>query len=279
MNRFSKYLVLLLFAVASATGCGGGSSSSDEGENVARGDACSDIGLAKVANADECAAGANPTASPLVRLRIFSADGSEGLCTGAVVDESLILTAAHCFLDEVVAVEADTFAGSFSGVVFQSSPFFAVLPSPFFPDAELFSNDLAVVQVNGSINTAKARLLASRAPIVGERAIVAGFGEFTPGTTDGEIRAGNAIVQNVTEQHVFISYEGNQSHPCQGDSGGPIFVEVEGELAIAGVVSQSDPQVDPNTICRPGDITLYTNTQSAESQAFLSSVAPGVGSL
>ena len=94
------------------------------------------------------------------------------------------------------------------------------------------------------------------------------------GGGSGELNAGNALVANFTEAHIFITFEPGQSHPCFGDSGGPLLVSQSNRFAISGVVSQSDPQVSPANFCSEGDVTLYTNFQSGVSLGFLSISAP-----
>jgi S1-C subfamily serine protease len=43
----------------------------------------------------------------IVRLTLFLNDGREGVCTGVVIADKLILTAAHCTDENVVSINAD----------------------------------------------------------------------------------------------------------------------------------------------------------------------------
>ncbi|HQH28743.1 MAG TPA: trypsin-like serine protease [Oligoflexia bacterium] len=238
-------------------------------------DACSAIGL-KIANGTACTLGDTPAASPIVRLSIITAGGGLGTCTGTVIDSNIVLTAAHCFMDGFVGVQVDTFTGSF-GVN-------QVVVHPQFDasDYELggvLHNDAALVFTDQGMGVATAPLLYSRAPILGEEAIVAGFGETFPGSDTGQIYAGNAVVSGLTTQHVVIDYTREQSHPCAGDSGGPLLLNVGGAQTISGIVSQSDPSVEIDNICRPGDETLYTNVQDPAIFGFIQQYAPNASVL
>jgi secreted trypsin-like serine protease len=274
-------LVVALTFVVSA--CGGGSDdSSDSGDSGGSSggsfalNACDTIGLArdKVANGSTCSAGDNPLQSSMVRLRISSITGSEAICSGVVIDSFTVLTAAHCLARSPLSIAIDTTGGTIPAASFATADDFSIEPSPFFSDRNVFFNDIAVIFTDTALPVSSSPILLSRSPIIGEEAIIAGFGEFNPGALDGVIRAGNVSINNVTSNHIFVSFQNNEAHPCNGDSGSPIFIVVGGVPAIAGVVSQSDPQVDTSLICREGDVTLYTNAQSASSLNFLATFAP-----
>ncbi|MCB0358069.1 MAG: trypsin-like serine protease [Bdellovibrionales bacterium] len=263
--------ILIGFALA----CGGGSGSgSDETPTTlaATSNACNLVGL-KVANGQTCEPGEDPSASSLVKLEIFNTDGTAGLCTGTVIDSTTILTAAHCLFNPAF-ITIETFGGTFSAVSYSVQSGFGAEPSPFDPSVPLFFNDAALVFTDVPLPVRITPILFSRAPEVGEEVLIGGFGEVSPGGSSGAAVAGAATVTAVTPNHITISFSDGQAHPCQGDSGGPILFRVGNSLAVGGVVSQSDPSVDPGTVCRPGDITLYTNLQSAATAQFLAEGAP-----
>lgn len=270
------FLALTCLFVSACGGGGGDSSDGGGGSGDFSRNACDTIGLArdKVANGAVCSAGENPLQSSMVRLRIASISGSEALCSGVVVDPFTVLTAAHCLARSPLTINIDTTGGTFRASAVALASDFSVQPSPFFSDRDVFFNDIAIVFTEQALPVATSPILLSRAPIVGEEAVIAGFGEFNQGALDGVIRAGNVTVTNVTPNHIFISFQNDEAHPCSGDSGSPIFVFAGGVPAIAGIVSQSDPQVPSDLICRPGDITLYTNVQSNSSLNFLATFAP-----
>lgn len=275
-DRLARILFLLA-ALVLAAGCGSGSDDDDSSggnTNVTeefKQDACNQVGLAKIANGFACRLGEDPASSALVQLEIFEASGAVGTCTGLVVENRTVLTAAHCMQGVVAAIGINTFAGSYSATSI------AVHPGFQRRDGVLF-NDFALVFTGQNINTAKAALLLSRAPQVGEEVYMAGYGETSQGSGPVDVlHAGAAVVDRVSNEHVWVRFEGNQSHPCGGDSGGPLFVKLgDGNLAVAGLVSQSDPSVPVETICKPGDYTIYGNVQAQSVLDFLGANAPNI---
>jgi hypothetical protein len=254
---------------------GGGGSSSEDSEQPFTENACSAVGL-KIANGQACSLSDNPAASSLVRLTILDAFGGTGICTGVAISETAILTAGHCFMDGFVAIQADTFTGSFGVSNVIVHPGFSAVA---YEQGGVLVNDAALVFTDQAMGVAPSPLLSSRAPIVGEEAVIAGFGQTSPDSGTGQIFAGNAWVSSVTAQHVVIEYRDDQSHPCRGDSGGPLFVNVGGVQALTGVVSQSDPSVDPEVICTPGDITLYASVEDPSIHSFIVQYVPNVSSV
>jgi hypothetical protein len=135
-------------------------------------------------------------------------------------------------------------------------------------------NDVAIVRTGSAMSAPSTPILLKRDAQTGEQGIVAGYGRTSAGSSiPDDVYAGYAVVRSVTEKHIRIDFKSNESHPCQGDSGGALLLE-EGGLAIAGVVSQSDPSVPADTICEVGDKTLYTSMQNSAVSSFVLSVAP-----
>ena len=126
----------------------------------------------------------------------------------------------------------------------------------------VFFYDVAVIRTASNLPVPALPLLLSRAPVVDEEAVVAGYGQTeNGGSAVDDVVAGRAVIRIVTDNHVRIDFRGGESHPCRGDSGGALFVEQDGGLAIVGVVSQSDPSVSSDQVCEKGDKTLYTSIQ------------------
>lgn len=252
--------------------CGGDDDSSSSSEASA----CSAIGFsksAKVANGEVCSVDSADDTSSVVRVRVFEAGGSESVCTGTVISSTAVLTAAHCFLSSAVGASVVITVNGQQAEIPASR--IALHPGFSVSGAGIFFNDAAVIRTSTALAAPTSPILLSRAPRVGEEAIVAGYGQVGNGLPASEdINAGSAEVRDVTSNHVFINFTKDESHPCQGDSGGALFVRDGGELAIVGVVSQSDPSVPEEGICEVGDRTLYTNTQSSGVIDFILASAP-----
>lgn len=265
----NKLLLPVLISFSLLLGaCGGGSDS----DNSSSAEACDAIGL-KIANGDTCSFDdENPTSSAIVRLRITTLSGETGICTGTAITPFKVLTAAHCFLEQPFAIEVDSVFRTVAATTYANHPAFSFQTRD--NGAIVFFNDVAIVTVPTPLLAATLPILISRNPIVGEEAVIAGFGLTEPGSSVGDLNAGTAEVSDFSANHVFLTFTGNQSHPCQGDSGGPMLLRHLGTLTIAGVVSQSDPSVDLSRSCKSGDVTLYANTQEAGILNFINQQAP-----
>lgn len=228
----------------------------------------------KIANGEECRVGS--ANSPLVRL-LISGLGGEGICTGTVIDNNIILTAAHCLEGVILNITVETTSGNKAVQNYVVPQTYRDEPSG---NSSVAFDDVALVITSEAIGIQPMPLLITRSPSIGTSGFIGGYGENAPGSLDATPRAGRAVVTRVTTDHVDVRFEGNQAHPCRGDSGGPLVVaEGEAPLAIVGVVSQSDPSVPENRICRPGDVTLYANLRAPSVLAFLGRFAPNAGAL
>ena len=249
------------------------SDSSDSGGSG--GSACSSIGYsktAKIVNGDQCPISDSNDTSSVVKLEILSGGVSSGVCTGTAISSTAVLTAAHCFLGGSRSVDVVTTSGGSQQRIRSRSV--SIHPGFTTQGGTLFVNDVAVVRTSRNLGVPITPLLLQRDTQPGEEAVVAGYGQTSAGSSlPDDVYAGYATVRTVTDDHVRIDFKANESHPCRGDSGGALLVQ-DGGLAIAGVVSQSDPSVSGDTICEVGDITLYTNIQKASVSSFVLSVAP-----
>jgi secreted trypsin-like serine protease len=136
-------------------------------------------------------------------------------------------------------------------------------------------NDIAIVKTSRALSAPVTPILLSRSPGESEEAVVAGYGQVeNDGASQANVNAGRAVVEDVSDNHIFIDYTRSEAHPCKGDSGGALLVSHGQGVAVVGVVSQSDPSVDIEDICEVGDRTLYTNVQDPSVTAFLRANLP-----
>lgn len=249
-------LSILFFAA-----CGGDSDSEQEPPPFTL-DACLMIGE-KVFGGTECF----PGTSPVVRVELVNSDTSTSLCSGTVIGQHAVLTAAHCFLSDVVTARV------FAGGQYASVASYVIHPQLMIgenvPAAVYY--DVAVLFTAEELTTRTYPLLFSRSALVGEEALVAGYGKDENGQA-GFLKVGNTFIADVNEQYLVTEFLPKTTNPCEGDSGGPLLVVQDGTLAIAGIVSSGTPDKE----CLEGDITLFVNMSNPIVQEFLLAVVEDI---
>lgn len=270
-------LFLLTYLLIVALGCGG--SGSDTPSAVGTNNPCDTIG-GKILGGESCLPGSPTAGSPVVRLEIVDLLGQQGGCSGVVVSPTQILSAAHCFQNGVAGLQIFTVFGAHDPKQLVSHPGFRVEQA-----TAAYFNDIALIAVNDPLPVASFSLLTSRAVLVGEPAVVAGYGRSLSGGSltgeslsggslsggslsgdFGQLQAGEVVISSVTENHLATNYTGDSANPCLGDSGGPLLVYTPAGVALAGLVSTGRAD---HPDCGRGDTTLYTNLQSPAVKQFL----------
>lgn len=224
---------ILLSAVLFTTlGCGGGDSptvptSPAPIPAAAACDAVGSIGTAGSTIGILSGAVCTPR-GPVVKLNMRQEGFAAGSCSGTLISARAILTAAHCLDDDITEIRV--WPGE--GPEFLAESFVA---HPQFNKSTL-QFDVGVVLLGEDFPRAPAAILTSRPGLVGEAAIVAGFGRDENSDTTA-LRAGSTTISNVTATRLESIYAPPASSICSGDSGGPIFLSEGGTWVVAGVSS------------------------------------------
>ncbi len=278
-----KVLQLMLSSLMlclALTACGGGGSddSSSGGTN-----ACGQVGLGtRVINGQTCSGLAS---SSIVRVAAVLTDGTDTLpfpiCTGTMITLNDVLTATHCFINSELfgfpVIGYGILTGDAGSIRFFNATEVLAAPNFSVGNGRLF-NDAAVMQLSSSPGLPPLPLLLRRAAQVGEQAFVYGYGREAQGEpasleeiVDDSLTlvAGSMTIQNITNDHIFVGFDGAGTNVCNGDSGGPMILVVDSVPTIIGVVSQGSV---PG--CRPGDITTFTNMQNSQILSWLSDIVP-----
>ena len=190
--------VALLAGCLFFVSCGGGGSESSAS-------ACNSF---KVLNGQECAS----DSTPVVRL---TTNGIP-LCTGTIISNDEVLTAAHC----VLGVESWT-AEHDRGT--QSST--AAVINPFYSSSSAFSAfDTALIRfpnIATNFNVSPAHFSSSRRTAVGDVIKVVGYGDDgTPTLPNNNPRGVELLVELISGGFLQTSFNTNNAGACFGDSGG-----------------------------------------------------------
>lgn len=176
----------------------------------------------------------------------------QSICTGTLIAENIVLTAAHCVRAAKPGVEVTSF------IVFSKDlnqldesdlrEVVQVLPHPEFgqPRARRNSpaNDLALMKFQGvkPEGYGFATVLTDESVLTrGQIVTLAGFGQ-----NDGVTKQNDKLLRQVdVEVHQELNStemvldQSHQKGACQGDSGGPASVVIDGISYIWGVASRS----------------------------------------
>jgi len=192
-------------------------------------------------------------------------------CTGTLVSENVIITAAHC-LEDYRDIGYDQETGEFKEIrlkVTGGNVAFATNAKTGNPTKRSFTrfsihpqyqpkevgqgswNDIAILQFEGSLPDGyqPVPVLQDKAQLkTGLTVTFAGFGITSPLGNDakvddsGVLRKGDSVLSRA-------DFEGNELlfqlptsgvSTCQGDSGGPAFAKIAGQLTLVGVTSRGE---------------------------------------
>jgi hypothetical protein len=263
---------IVALVVCSAGGCRGSSSSSTPTTPTGpsaptvpvTGNACGAVvGLfaapQTIINGTECAA--QSASSSVVWLQLFNAAGLKGYCSGTIIDNEWVLTAAHCLNEDVQSVRA--YLGTAGAIPPLASEFHY---SPLYTGIGGSSLDVGVVKFSESLGRTPIPLLTSREAGSGESGVIAGFGQDVAGAS-AVLRAANVTVLQVGPVYIETAYTPNGGNVCSGDSGGPLLLSQGGGWAVAGIISSA------NTGCLSGT-SAYAKVRNSGILAFILSYVP-----
>lgn len=168
-------------------------------------------------------------------------------CTGTLIEENIVLTAAHCIpadLKDMYVVP--------SQYEFAAMEFRPIIDKIIHEDYKSFdlpkvnqpNSDLAVIKFTGKLpgGYTPTKWINSFTPGVDRFWLyVAGYGVSDEAKADfGELRFSKVTIENALLNTNQSFMTGNQSAGqgiCKGDSGGPAYIKIKDEFYVVGIVS------------------------------------------
>jgi S1-C subfamily serine protease len=164
--------------------------------------------------------------------------GSRGLCSGVVLAQDLVLTAAHC----VIAATDVKIVGHIAAAPFHLADVTQVAPHPQFSAVASPTADLALLKLSKPLPIGFAPAFLDSRPIaVGDRLIVVGYGMAMQGDgkSAGTPRMATLVVTHRWDRLLTLrDASGGAISGCGGDSGAPAFAIRGGVPALVGVVTK-----------------------------------------
>jgi secreted trypsin-like serine protease len=192
--------------------------------------------------------GTEPWYGSVIALGSKNGDKYSVFCSGTLIDEKTIVTAAHCLEywsdDTYVIFGLSESSRSTEGRKVVKHAYHENFQHPYSDDAKDV-NDIGIAQFEGGLPAGFKPLpiLSDESALQdGGEVILAGFG-VTNGSTQsgaGSLRYTNVKIANAAYGKTEVQTDESKNGSCNGDSGGPGLVLMDGQYYVWGATSRGD---------------------------------------
>lgn len=197
-------------------------------------------------------------------------ESDTGYCTGSLVLPNLVLTAAHCFVDDGVqtsgAADWQVYPPGVNATTTAPAsvrPTQLLLNSSFRNVADDPGIDVAYLVLDGALATPAASRIATGDEVrqlVAQRAVLdqVGYGQTVPRSVPdapmSDVPVGmSAPIDELKGQGSYLLMRTNgTTGTCSGDSGSPWLASIAGQVVLVGILSSGD-----NAPCESGDVGVH----------------------